>query len=106
MRGIIKYIIGLAIWLVMYLIIRNTQLGFVPDIFHLSNFTAETTHEYFKLICEITASIFAILMAVISLSYELLGKTARRRKRFSVLNKTWVAGYASLAVMVVLVSLY
>jgi hypothetical protein len=105
-KGIFKYLIGLAFWLVVYLIIRNTQSVFIPDLFHLSNFNQETTHEYFKLIAEITASIFAILMAVISLGYELLGKTARRRKRFSVLNKSLVAAYTSMAVTIILVSFY
>lgn len=106
MKGILKYLIASVIWILVFIIIRNINTGFIPDTFQLANFSVENTHEYFKLICEITASIFAILMAVISLGYELLGKSARRRKRFSVLNKTWVAGYTSLAVAIIFVSFY
>ena len=72
MKGILKYLIASAIWIVVFIIIRNINTGFISDTFQLANFSAENTHEYFKLICEITASIFAILMAVISLGYELL----------------------------------
>ena len=106
MKGIFKYLIALTFWFVVFLIIRNIYTGFFCDTFHLSNFSKEKTHDFFKLICEITATIFSILMAVISLGYELLGNSARRRKRFSVLNETWVACYTSLAVTVILVSLY
>ena len=104
MKGIFKYIIWLAFWFIVYLIIRSTQSGFVPDCFNFSKFSETTTNDYFKLICEITSSIFAILMVVITLGYELLGKSSRRRKRFNILNKSWVAAYTSMVVVIIVIS--
>jgi hypothetical protein len=61
-----KYFGGIFLWLIASIIIRNIHSSCFVDYFNLENFTPESTHEYFKLICEITATVFAILLAVIT----------------------------------------
>lgn len=106
MKGIFQYLSYSVIWLILFLIIRNNQVGFVSDFFNLSNFSKETTNDYFKLIGSATATMFAILIAVITFGYELLGKSSRRRKRFNILNKWQLTAYSSLAVAIILISFY
>ncbi len=106
MKVAVKYLIGVCLWLIVFIIIRNVHSSYVADFFSLANFTSESTHEYFKLICEITASIFAILLAVITFGFELLGKNSRRRKRFNFLSKWWVSFVISVPVVIIIFSLY
>lgn len=106
MNVALKYLTGVCIWLIAYIIIRNLYSYCIFDYFNLSNFTTESTGEYFKLICEITASIFAILLAVITFGFELLGNNSRRRKRFNFLTQWWVSFVITIPVMVILFSLH
>jgi hypothetical protein len=106
MKIALKYLTGVSIWLIAYIIIRNVHSSYFADYFSLSNFTAESTQEYFKLICEITASVFAILLAVITFGFELLGNNSRRRKRFNFLTQWWVSFTISIPVVIILFSLH
>lgn len=106
MKVAAKYLTGVCVWVIAFIIIRNVHTSFIGDFFSLTYFTAESTHEYFKLICEITGSVFAILLAVITFGFELLGKNSRRRKRFNFLSKWWVSFVISVPVAIIIFSLY
>ena len=104
MKVVLKYSTGICFWLIAFVISRNIHSSFIPDYFNLTNLSAESTQEYFKLICEITASVFAILLAVITFGFDLLGKNSRRRKRFNFLSKWWISFIISLPVAIILFS--
>ncbi|MEI8202939.1 MAG: hypothetical protein WCH34_08005 [Bacteroidota bacterium] len=100
------YLLVIFLWLIAYIFIRNIQWAWIIDLFNLSNFAEETTHQYFKLICEITASVFAILIAVITFGFGLLGNNSRRRKRFDFLKQWRVLSAISIPVVMILFSLH
>lgn len=106
MKSLSKYLLGILLYFILYNLATSVERGIFTDYFSLSNFSQAATNDYFKLICEITASIFAILLAVITFGFDLLGNNARRRKKFNFLTKWWVALITSTAVSIILISFY
>jgi hypothetical protein len=106
MKSAVNFFALLLLWLFTLLAFKVIETGFIPDILKLADLSEEDTKGYFKFICEVTASVFAILMAVFTVGYELLGNTARRRKRFKRLNNILFIAYASMAVAIILFSFY
>ena len=86
--------------------IRQISNGYFSDALNLHSFSQTSTTEYFKLICVTTSTIFAILISVVTFSYGLLGKSSRRRKRFSIISNWLVSFYISVAAAVIIFSLY
>lgn len=105
-RDFLKYIYWCVVWLIAYLAIRQISNGYFSDALNLHSFSQTSTTEYFKLICGATSTIFAILISVVTFSYGLLGKSSRRRKRFSIISNWLVSFYISVAVAVIIFSLY
>ena len=66
MKRINKYLVCLFIVFILYFLIRLIKFGFIYDYLNFSSFTEQTIEDYFKLLSEITASVFAILIVVIT----------------------------------------
>jgi len=101
-----KYLMCFIIWIVVFIIIRNMHVPYIPDFFNISNFSEAIVNDYFKMLCGITATIFAILLAVITFGFELLGNNSRRRKRINILSKWPVSLVISIPVSIIIFSFF
>lgn len=102
LNEIIKKNIFILIAVVIYLLLKFTNLEVFPDYLNLSSINPTN---YFALIIGSTASIFGVLIAVILLTFQFVKNNAFRRKDGNILTKAIVTNLVGIAVSILILTL-
>lgn len=87
----------------IFLVIKFWYPGVVfGDLF---NFRAVDARNFFALLLTTSAAFLGILVAALLLTFQLIGKEAKRRKEGNILHNRWVISFSCLAAFLVISSI-